>query len=174
MRCERRTGATAKDGRIASLPGSRAPSTDSGRTAELSRASPTISSGAVSTASATGTGPVARIHSSSPSCPRACVSTEQPSAAPPLNLSNIAPASPSPRATTAIGIVARSHRRISALIHIPLFNLASNALDPLQPRSGARGRRTWIANPCGSRFSASIVPPIASTLRRAIHNPIPK
>ncbi len=64
--------------------------------------------------------------------------------------------------------------RISALIHIPLFNLASNALDPLQPRSGARGRRTWIANPCGSRFSASIVPPIASTLRRAIHNPIPK
>ena len=75
---------------------------------------------------------------------------------------------------TATGMAARSHRRISALIQIPLFNRACNAQDPFQPRSGAKGRRTWIANPCGSRFSASIVPPIATTLRRAIHNPIPK
>ena len=44
---------------------------------------------------------------------------------------------------------------------------------PLQ-RSSANGSRTWIANPFGFRFSASIVPPMASTLRREIHNPIPK
>jgi len=32
----------------------------------------------------------------------------------------------------------------------------------------------WILNPCGIRLSAAIVPSIASTLRRAIHRPIPK
>ena len=56
----------------------------------------------------------------------------------------------------------------------PAFQPRFQRADPFQPRSGAKGRRTWIANPCGSRFSASTVPPIASTLRRAIHNPIPK
>ena len=56
----------------------------------------------------------------------------------------------------------------------PAFQPRFQRADPFQPRSGAKGRRTWIANPCGSRFSASTVPPIASTFRRAIHNPIPK
>ena len=31
--------------------------------------------------------------------------------------------------------------------------------------AGPCGKRTWTANPCGIRFSAAIVPPIASTLR---------
>src|SRR5205823_13774045 len=90
---------------------------------------------ASASASATGAAPVARSHTSVPSGCRVCASTVQP-ASRPLSFKRIAPASASPRATTATPIAARSQRRISALTQMPLFSRASisdgRALQPVQ------------------------------------------
>src|SRR5438093_1346427 len=81
--------------------------------------------------------PVARNHTAAPSGWRACASTVQP-ALRPFSFNRTAPASPSPRATSATPIAARSHRRISAFTQIALFSRASMADGRclLQPREG--------------------------------------